>query len=144
MRAGSSSAQMSAAFQHRVRKRQPEGFEATLDDYLDRIEYLVQMVGPEHVALGSDLCQEQIWRLMRLDTVPPARSWFESAPGIGPFPAEHAASIPEPYVHLNGFASAAEFQNIAAGLEKRGYSRADIENIMGGNWLRLFSKVWRN
>ena len=128
----------------------PRGFEATLDDYLDRIEYLVQMVGPEHVALGSDLCQGQIWRLVRLDTVPPARSWFESAPGIGPFsslppvPAEHAASIPEPYVHLNGFASAAEFQNIAAGLEKRGYSRADIENIMGGNWLRLFSKVWRN
>ena len=126
----------------------PRGFEATLDDYLDRIEYLVQMVGPEHVAIGSDLCQEQVVRAAVYFAA--TRSWFESAPGRGPFssqgtvPTEHMASIPEPYVHLNGFASAAEFQNITAGLEKRGYSRADIENIMGGNWLRLFSKVWRN
>lgn len=109
----------------------PRGFESTLDDYLDRIEYLVQMVGPDHVALGSDMCTEQ------------SREWFEWLfTSQGTIPAETVAETPEPYVHLNGFKTEAEFQNIATGLKKRGYSDADIEKIMGGNWLRLFTQVW--
>lgn len=110
----------------------PNGFESTLDDYLDRIEYLVQMVGPNHVALGSDMCTEQ------------PREWFEWLfASQGTIPAEQVAATPEPYVHLDGFGSEAEFQNIAAGLEKRGYSGDDVNKIMGGNWLRLFGEVWR-
>ncbi len=110
----------------------PKGFESTLDDYLDRIEYLVQMVGPDHVALGSDMCQEQ------------PRTWFEWLFSTqGTIPASQVADTPEPYVHLDGFASSAEFQNIGEGLEKRGYSQGDVEKIMGGNWLRLFGEVWK-
>ncbi len=111
----------------------PEGFESTLDHYLDRIDYLVQMVGPEHVALGSDMCTDQ------------PREWFEWLfSSQGRIPAENVAHTPEPYVHLNGFATEAEFQNIGAGLERRGYSATDVEKIMGGNWLRLFGEVWRD
>jgi membrane dipeptidase len=111
----------------------PRGFQSTLDDYLDRVEYLLQLVGPDHVALGSDLCQDQ------------PRAWFEWLfSSQGTIPAEQVAETPEPYTHLHGFSSAAEFQNIAAVLEKRGYSSADVGKIMGENWLQLFGKVWRS
>lgn len=110
----------------------PRGFKSTLDDYLDRVEYLVQMVGPDHVALGSDLCQDQ------------TRSWFEWIfSSQGTIAAKEVTETPDPYVHLDGFRSAAEFQDIGAGLKKRGYSQPDVDKIMGGNWLRLFEAVWR-
>lgn len=109
----------------------PRGFQSTLDDYLDRVEYLIQLVGPDHVALGSDMCQDQ------------PREWFEWLfASQGTIAARDVAGTPEPYVHLSGFSSAAEFQEIASGLEKRGYAGGDIENIVGGNWMRLFREVW--
>jgi membrane dipeptidase len=36
----------------------------------------------------------------------------------------------------------ADLQTIPAILEKRGYSPADIENVMHGNWLRFLRKNW--
>jgi microsomal dipeptidase-like Zn-dependent dipeptidase len=48
-----------------------------LDDYLAAIDYLVDMVGVDHVAVGTDFCQEQ------------PRAWFEwtfSSQGTLPAP----------------------------------------------------------
>ena len=36
----------------------------------------------------------------------------------------------------------ADLQNIPAMLFKRGYTNADIENMMHGNWLRFIKKAW--
>jgi len=36
----------------------------------------------------------------------------------------------------------ADLQKIPALLGKRGYTSADIENIMHGNWLRFLRRVW--
>ncbi|HYG37686.1 MAG TPA: membrane dipeptidase, partial [Cytophagales bacterium] len=35
-----------------------------------------------------------------------------------------------------------DLQKIAGLLEKRGYAKEDIENVMHGNWLRFLRKVW--
>lgn len=37
----------------------------------------------------------------------------------------------------------ADLQKLPAMLKKRGYTPADIENVMHGNWLRFLSKAWR-
>jgi membrane dipeptidase len=37
----------------------------------------------------------------------------------------------------------ADLQKVPALLSRRGYSPADIENIMHGNWLRFLRKAWR-
>jgi membrane dipeptidase len=37
----------------------------------------------------------------------------------------------------------ADLQKIPALFEKRGYTAADIDNIMHGNWLRLLRKAWK-
>jgi membrane dipeptidase len=36
----------------------------------------------------------------------------------------------------------ADLQKIATLLSQRGYSQADIENVMGDNWLRFLKKAW--
>ena len=109
----------------------PDRFQSTLSDYLDRVEYLLQMVGPDHVALGSDLFQLQ------------SRPWFGLLfSSQGTIPAAHVEATPEPYTHLRGFNTAAEFQNIATGLAGRGYDPADVRKVMGENWLDLFRRVW--
>ena len=37
----------------------------------------------------------------------------------------------------------ADLQKIPGLLQKRGYTRPDVENIMHGNWLRFLRKAWR-
>lgn len=37
----------------------------------------------------------------------------------------------------------ADMQTFPAILERRGYSKNDVENIMHGNWLRFLKRVWR-
>lgn len=36
----------------------------------------------------------------------------------------------------------ADLQNVPALLEKRGYKKEDIENVMHGNWLRFLQRAW--
>jgi membrane dipeptidase len=108
-----------------------KGFETGLDEYIDAIDYLVQMVGIDHVGIGTDFCTEQ------------PRSFFDWIfSSQGNIPAEEVAFTPEPYTHLKGFESQAEWANVAEGLLARNYSEADTKKVLGENWLKLFGKVW--
>jgi membrane dipeptidase len=108
-----------------------KGFDSTLDDYLDAIDYLVQMVGIDHVAIGTDFCTEQ------------PRSFFDWIfSSQGNVPAKEVAYTPEPYTHLKGFESQTDWANVAEGLQARNYSDTDTAKILGENWLNLFGKVW--
>ena len=42
-------------------------YESTLDDYLDAVDYLVDMVGADQVAIGTDFCMGQDPRVVCLD-----------------------------------------------------------------------------
>ena len=110
-----------------------KGFETGLDEYLDAIDYLVQMVGIDHVAIGTDFCMEQ------------TRPWFEwlfASQGKIPAPEGSVAFTPEPYRHLKDFESPADWENVYEGLKKQNYTECDTKKILGKNWLKLFSKAW--
>lgn len=77
---------------------------AKLDDLLDHIDYIRDLVGVDHVGLGSDFDGVS-------DTLPA------------------------------GVKSVADYPSIVAGLLARGYSDSDIEKIVGGNLLRVWSAV---
>ena len=107
------------------------GFETGLGEYIDAIDYLVQMTGIDHVAIGTDFCMEQ------------PRSWFEWLfASQGKVPAKTVDFTPEPYRHLKHFESPADWVNVAEELSVRNYSESDIRKILGENWLRLFERVW--
>jgi membrane dipeptidase len=108
-----------------------DGFDSTLDQYIDAIDYLVQMVGIDHVAIGTDFCAEQ------------PRSFFEWIfSSQGNVPAPEVAYTPEPYTHLRGFEDQTQWANVAEGLLARSYSESDTRKILGENWLNLFQQVW--
>jgi membrane dipeptidase len=110
-----------------------DGFDSTLEQYIDCIDYLVQMVGIDHVGIGTDFCTDQ------------PRSFFDWIfSSQGTIPAKEVAYTPEPYTHLKGFENQTEWANVAEGLQARNYSDADAAKILGGNFLKLFGQVWAN
>jgi membrane dipeptidase len=101
--------------------------QAGLEDYLKAIDYLVELMGIDHVGLGTDFMEEI-----------PAEIMMTSLKGIS------AENLQKYYSStlVKGFESAAEFPRVTEGLLSRGYSPEEVKKIMGGNWLRLYEKVW--
>ena len=68
---------------------------------IDHIDYIVRMIGADHVGLGSDF------------------DGIDSAP--------------------RGLDGVQDFPKVTEALLKRGYSRQDVEKILGGNFVRVFT-----
>jgi membrane dipeptidase len=75
-------------------------FRPPLSLLIDHIDYIVKLVGPDYVGLGSDF------------------DGIESAP--------------------QGLDGVQDFPKITEALLNRGYSRKNVEKILGGNFLRVF------
>lgn len=103
------------------------GGQATLEDYLSAIDYLVKLMGIDHVGIGTDLMEEI-----------PAEIMATALKGISTENLQRFYSS----TIVKGFESAAEFPGVTAGLLDRGYSPQDAIKILGGNWLRLYQEVW--
>lgn len=101
--------------------------QATLDDYLDTLDYLVALVGVDHVGLGPDFMEEM-----------PAEVAAQALRGMPSGVLQQFMTV-QPTV---GFASIAACANVTVGLLQRGYSVEAIQKIIGGNWLRLYRSVW--
>ena len=72
----------------------------TLNQLLDHLDYIVRLIGVDHVGLGSDF--------------------------------DGISSSPQ------GLDDVTDFPNITKSLVERGYSKKDIEKILGGNFIRVF------
>jgi membrane dipeptidase len=102
---------------------------ATIDDYLEHMEYVIKLAGADHVAIGLDLFEDEVMD----ESYYSDRVWPEM--------------FKRPYVlekkHPEGLQSVAEVPNVTRGLVSKGYSDEEIKKIIGGNLLRLFERVWR-
>ena len=113
----------------------PKGFDSTVEDFVDAIDDMVERIGIDHVAIGTDSTHDQ-----------PLEFWHYISSQQGTkFPSTFAdGSIP--YTELSfqpkGIDSPAEFPNLADALADRGYSGEDITRLLGGNWMSLFERVW--
>lgn len=101
----------------------------TIAAYLDHIDYIADVAGWRHVAIGT------VWPMQMshwtLDTV---MGGFFRAQGWG---AEHGLDAMEQF-RLLGFEDYRDFPNITRGLVARGYSDEQVGGILGGNVLRAF------
>ena len=113
----------------------PKGFDSTVEDFVDAIDDMVERIGIDHVAIGTDSTHDQ-----------PLEFWHYISSQQGTkFPSTFAdGSIP--YTELSfqpkGIDSPAEFPNLADALADRGYGSEDIARLLGGNWMSLFERVW--
>ena len=101
-----------------------------IDDWLEHVDYLVNLIGVDHVGIGTDYYGQSI-----PDKLAAKLDEFLSKLGMGP---EHGGSF---QYKMEGFENYAEFPNLIEGLLNRGYSDKDIKKIAGENFLRVFKKV---
>lgn len=106
---------------------------STLDDLLDHFDHAIQLVGPDHVGIGSDMGLPG-WRVTQPDplwetvkSAYSARAWDLVKPKYPPFIA--ALNDERRYLVL------------ARGLRRRGHSLTDVQKILGLNFLRLYKEV---
>lgn len=103
----------------------PNGVGCTVDEFCDMVAYTVDLIGVDHVGLGSDYYAGQgdeelhWWRQGRWSRKP-------MVPISGP------VEFPEWFAAGSGYATVLEH------LRKRGFSESEVERIAGGNWLRMF------
>ncbi len=104
--------------------------DTTLDDYLRHVDHAVKVAGIDHVALASD------YSIRGIEATQTRESWY--VPRLTSFKPVYRVRWPPWIKELD---PPERYRNIAHGLAKRGYSSAQIEKILGGNWARYFSEV---
>ena len=95
--------------------------EQDIECVLDHYDYMVNLVGVDHVGIGTDT------------TVGDHVGFHRVVMGRTP------DQLPAPY--LNGLESPADGKNIVRGLIRRGHSDEDVLKIVGGNALDYFRRV---
>jgi membrane dipeptidase len=120
-------------------KRDPQTFDvlpSSVKDVVDAIQYLVKLIGVDHVGFGSDLAR--IWfDLGKTPSDSSMRLWRTLRPDVfGRGPTETYDPFPV------GLQKHSELINLTAELANRGFSDKDIQKILGGNFLRVLSRIW--
>ena len=103
-----------------------------LNDFCTMIARTADLMGVEHIGLGSDLCQDQpdsVVEWMRVGRWTKQIDYGEGTKDNAGFPP-----MPE------WFEGNADFPNIETGLHKVGFSDDEVHAIMGDNWFRFFAE----
>jgi membrane dipeptidase len=104
--------------------------DATLQDYLNHVDHAVKVAGIDHVGIASD------YSLRGIEKTATRESWY--VPRLSSFKPVYNVRWPPWIPELD---PPERFQNIARGLERRGYKPDAVEKILGNNWLRYLSDV---
>ena len=125
---------------------------ATLDDFAEHVEHLVDVMGIDHVGIGSDKCGPG----------PGTESNFEYPPELGPYDTSYLyQEDPDPRATPGGFAWSGfraehrlsdthriedfdqftDWPAITVKLVERGFSEDELRKILGLNYLRVFREV---
>jgi membrane dipeptidase len=97
---------------------------ATLEQFLDHVDYIARLVGTDHIGLGLDYSQ----------STPEAYKRWGYEPDTYPMP---------PWKYPTGVHEVSLLPNFTAGLKKRGYADADVRKMLGENFIRVFKAVWK-
>jgi membrane dipeptidase len=121
------------------------GREATIDDYLETVEYAVNVAGEEHVGIGFDL-QHNVAEIPdyaeRMEYASRDKGygrWYEDLDIPAYIELMRQKSTPDGLSNL-----ATRGSDLVGAMERRGWSDKRIRNVLGGNWLTLMKEVWRD
>lgn len=103
-----------------------------LEDFCGMVARSAEMVGVDHIAIGSDLCQDQpdsVVEWMRVGRWTKEIDYGEGSKAQAGFPQQ------PPW-----FADARGFDHLKRGLLAAGFSAEETGFVLGGNWLRFFDE----
>ena len=105
--------------------------QATMDQHLDQYDYVKNLVGIDHVALGSDF-------LCGYETM--FETLLTNMDDLVAFPPEMLSEGEPKFV--KGYKDISELANVVKGLKHRGWSQQELNKLLGENWLRVYRQVW--
>lgn len=98
-----------------------------LDAHVEQMEYLRRRVGVDHIGIGPDFVEG---RGIDYDFYNRTASINRSIISDGP------------WLYVQGFETIAELPNVERTMRQRGWTQGDIDKVLGGNWLRVYQRVW--
>lgn len=107
----------------------PNGSDCTLDDFCKMIAKTADLVGVDHLGIGSDLCLNQpqeVLEWMRNGKWSKAMDYGEGSSSNSGWPDD-----------LPWFKDEHGMENIYNGLIKYGFQEKEANQILGGNWLNF-------
>jgi membrane dipeptidase len=105
-----------------------KGAAATVDDYVEAIEYVINLCGENIVGVGTDFTQGYDQAFF---------DWITHDKGHGRKLTEFGAVI-----NPEGMREIGDFPNLTAAMQRRGWSEGRIRKVMGENWVQLLEDVW--
>ena len=101
----------------------------TVEDYLDHIDHVRDLVGIEHVGIGSDM----------------------DLHGYDDLPAEQYEALKANYkgsyafrekIDIDAIAHPRRMFDVTEGLIRRGYTDDHVRAVLGGNFRRVLGEIW--
>lgn len=109
----------------------------TLSDFVDHIDYVVDLIGMDHVGFGSDSmpddAQDQSGLQEQSTLYGKVVEEYNRHVGVNP-DERNAIGITGPW----------DIENVYAEMAHRGYSEEDISKFSGGNLLRVLGASWKS
>jgi len=110
----------------------PNGSQCTLDDFCQMVAKTADMVGVEHLGIGSDLCLNQpqaVLEWMRNGRWSKAMDYGEGSASNAGWPDS-----------LPWFCGSAGMENIYSGLMRYGFSESEAGQVLGDNWFNFLKQ----
>ncbi len=116
-------------------------FERTLDDFFKHIEYLVDLIGVNHVGIGLDIYRFDVNDAYERGNATEFLRRLKEYPEV----FDEVPRDPKTYetIYPKDIEGIHKIPNITRGLLDRGFSNQDVEKIMGKNLFRVFDQVWK-
>jgi len=104
------------------------GIESTVDDYVEAMDYVIELAGEDRVGIGTDFTQGHERAFF---------DWITHDKGY----ARKLTEFGE-IVNPEGIRTIGEFGNLTAAMLRAGWSESKVRKVLGENWLRLLGEVW--
>ncbi|MCJ7649417.1 MAG: dipeptidase [Candidatus Lokiarchaeota archaeon] len=101
---------------------------ASIDRLIDHVDFIVDLIGIDHVGLGPDFLDYVVEDKVEL---------FDTS-------SKDTQKEPVEMIYPKGLKTISDFPNLFMALEKRGYSQGDIKKIQGENFVRLYKYIFKN
>ena len=104
------------------------GIDATVHDYVEAIDYVINLVGDDCVGIGTDHTQGHGHEFF--DMLTHDKGHYRRLTRFGTI------------INPLGIRTIGEMPNLTAAMEQAGWTASRIEKVLGLNWLRVYEAVW--
>jgi membrane dipeptidase len=104
------------------------GIHATVHDYVEAFDYVINLIGDERVGIGSDFTQG--YDKGFFDWITHDKGRYRRLTDFGTV------------LNPEGIRTIGEFPNLTRAMEEAGWATSRIEKVLGLNWMRFYEDVW--